>query len=86
MDKKIVGRIEIHQDNAHAHNLVLHDRTKHIEVYKHFIKEMIDAGVICIHHLPTTEQIAYVLTKGLPKWQFNKLIVKLAMTDIFKPS
>lgn len=43
-------------------------------------------GVICIPYLPTTEQIADVLTKGLPKWQFNKLIDKLAMTDIFKPA
>ena len=37
-----------------AHDLVLHDRMKHIEVDKHFIKEKIDAGVICISYLSTT--------------------------------
>ena len=30
-----------------AHNPVQHDRTKHIEVYRHFIKEKLDSGLIC---------------------------------------
>ena len=80
--------MRIYCDNkAHisiGHNWVFHGRTKHIEVDKHFIKENIDSGVICISYLPTTEQIADVLTKGLPlpKWQFNSLIDKLEMADI----
>ena len=35
-------------------------------------------------YLSTIEQITDVLTKGLPKWQFNNLVDKLAMDDIFK--
>lgn len=32
-----------------AHNLVEHDKTKHIEIYKYFIKKKInDDGTICI--------------------------------------
>ena len=69
-----------------AHNPVLHDRTKHIEVDKHFIKEKLNTGIICMTYLPTTEQLADVLTKGLHKKQFNKLTSKLAMADIFKPA
>lgn len=42
--------------------------------------------MICILYLPTTEQIIDVLTTGLPKWQFNYLIDKLAIDDIFQPS
>ena len=69
-----------------AHNPVLHDRTKHIEVDKHFIKEKLNTGIICMTYLPTTEQLADVLTKGLHKKQFDKLTSKLAIEDIFKPT
>ena len=31
-----------------AHNLVQHDRTKHVEVDRHFIKEKLDSGLICM--------------------------------------
>ncbi|KAF5467582.1 hypothetical protein F2P56_011820 [Juglans regia] len=54
-----------------AHNLVLHDRTKHVEVDKHFIKEKIDSGVIYLPYISTAEQVADILTKGLPKKQFE---------------
>ena len=30
-----------------AHNLVQHDRAKHLEVDRHFIKEKLDSGSIC---------------------------------------
>lgn len=69
-----------------AHNLVLQDKTKHIRVHKHFIKEKTNEWVICIPYLPTIEQIADVLSKDFEKWQFNKLIDKLVMIDIFRPA
>ena len=49
-----------------AHNPVLHDRTKHVEVNKHFIKEKLENGLICMPYIPTIEQVADVLTKGIP--------------------
>ncbi|RVW16057.1 Retrovirus-related Pol polyprotein from transposon RE1 [Vitis vinifera] len=48
-----------------AHNPVLHDRTKYVEVDKHFIKEKIDNGLVCMTYIPTKEQVADVFTKGL---------------------
>ena len=67
-----------------AHNLVLHDCTKHVEVDKHSIKEKIDNRVVCMTYIPTEEQMADVFTKGLYKRHFDFLIGKLAMEDIFK--
>ena len=37
-----------------AHNLVLHDQTKYVEVDKHFIKEKIEGGIVCMTYVPTS--------------------------------
>ena len=40
-----------------AHNSVLHDKTKHVEINKHFIKKKLDNGQICMPYLPAMEQV-----------------------------
>ena len=54
-----------------AHNLALHDRTKHVEVDNHFIKEKLENRLICMPYIPTTEQVVDVLTKGILTKQFD---------------
>ena len=60
--------MKLYCDNKAAisitHNPVLHDKTKHVEVDKHFIKEKLESGLICMPYIPTAEQIANVFTKG----------------------
>ena len=46
-------------------NPIQHDRMKHAEIDKHFIKEKIDCRAICMPFVPSTQQIAYIFTKGL---------------------
>ena len=46
---------------AIAHNPILHDRTKHVEVDKHFMMEKLEEGLICTSYIPTDEQVADIL-------------------------
>ena len=86
----ILSPIKAYCDNkatiSIAHDPILHNRTKHVEVDKHFSKEKIKNGQICMTYIPIDEQIVDVLTKGLCKKQFEKLTGKLATKDIFKPA
>ena len=69
-----------------AHNLVQHDRTKHIEVDTHFIKEKLDNGLICTPYVSTQNQLANILTKGLNYINFERIISKLGMENIYSPA
>lgn len=81
------GSMSLYCDNKAAiniaHDLVQHDRTKHVEVDKYFIKDHIKKGNICIPYIQTKNQLADVFTKGLRGVQFMSLISKLGMIDIF---
>jgi hypothetical protein len=48
-----------------ANNSVYHDRTKHIEVHYHFIKEKVLAKEIDLIHVSTKDQVANIFTKAL---------------------
>ena len=69
-----------------AYNPVHHDRTKHVEVDKHFIKENIENGVICMTYVPTTQQIGDILTNRLSRQSFEDLVDKMGMIDIYSPT
>jgi Reverse transcriptase (RNA-dependent DNA polymerase) len=68
-----------------SQNPVQHDRTKHIEVDRHFIKEKIDAKLISLPFVRSHEQVADILTKVVASREFNKALEKLKMKDIYVP-
>ena len=43
-----------------------HSRSKHIDVQHHFIRDLVNNGSIEIRYVPSTENIADLLTKPLP--------------------
>nr|GEU92840.1 zinc finger, CCHC-type [Tanacetum cinerariifolium] len=46
-------------------NLVQHDITKHVEVDRHFIREKLEAGIIELPFVKSSDQLADILTKAV---------------------
>ena len=69
-----------------AKNTVHHDRTKHVELDRHFIKEKVEKGILNLISIPTHLQVADILTKALSRIKFKELTSKLKMIDIYSPT
>ena len=59
-----------------ANNPVQHDRTKHNKIDRHFIKEKLDVGIICLPFVTSSQQTTDILTKSLTRPTFEYLIDK----------
>jgi hypothetical protein len=67
---------------ALSKNPVFHDRSKHIDVRLHFIRECVEDGKLDIEHVRTEEQIADILTKPLARERFCELREKIGVVKI----
>ncbi|KAJ8774922.1 hypothetical protein K2173_019926 [Erythroxylum novogranatense] len=80
----------LHCDNKAAieiaQNPVQHDRTKHVEVDRHFIKEKLDKKIICFPFVRSEDQLVDVLTIDFTGKVFHEAIDKLGTIDIFAPT
>ena len=53
-------------------NPVQHQRTKHVEIDLHFVRERVALGQIRVLHVPSSFQYADIFTKGLPSPLFTE--------------
>ena len=62
-----------------SENLVQHDRTKHVEVDRHFIKENLEAKVVEMPYVKSEDQLADILTKAVNSKTFQEVLDKLSI-------
>jgi len=48
-------------------NPVFHDRSKHIDIRYHSIRDYVQRGIVKLEFVSTDEQVADILTKALPR-------------------
>ena len=74
----VQSRITIYEDNQGAvyisGNPVDHNRTKHIDVRYHYVREKVADGAILVQYIPTEKQVADYFTKALPEEKFKDFV------------
>ena len=70
--------VEIGVDNQGtimlAKNPVMHQRTKHIDVKYHFVREEVKQGNISLFYIPSVRNVADVFTKPQSRSRIHQLI------------
>ena len=62
----------------------LHERSKHIDICYHFVRDLVDKGDIDINYINTVEMVADGLTKPLARVSYERWVKMLGMIDMDK--
>jgi hypothetical protein len=58
---------------------MFHDRSKHIEIKYHFIRDKVQKGAVKLQYIPMNQHVVDILTKPLSKGKFKAFIDKLGL-------
>lgn len=77
------GPISLHEDNQStiriAEDARDHGRLKHIDTKFHFLRDLINEGVLELKFVRSSAQQADMMTKGLPATSFRELCTKIGL-------
>ena len=78
----------IYKDNSTtlklSNNPEFHKRSKHIDIRYHYTRDLISNKQLNIIYIPTTEQLADPLTKGLTAPVIKKWLEKISLEEFNK--
>ena len=62
-------------------DIVQRQRTKHIEIHMHYIRDLVHEGIIDLQFCPSVEQMTNIFTKTFTKHKFHSLHSHLGVKD-----
>ncbi len=79
----VPSKTTIFSDNqgacAISHHPEFHARTKHIDITYHFLRDLVQAGVLDVVYINTKLNLADLLMKGVPRDAHEDLMYKMGI-------
>ena len=86
IESPCAGPTTLNVDNQSAIKLIknpeFHQRTKHVDIRYHYIREKVQSGDIIVKFVPSDNQKADIFTKALPRERFSKMRNVLGMRHL----